>query len=271
MTDAKHNPPLPSSTTQLIDTHCHLDMDAYSDDLKEVIVSAAQSGVNHIIAVGIDYPSSIQAVKISNRFQGISAAVGIHPHNVSAANEQIYTQLIDLANSADSNVVGYGEIGLDYAGNHAPKELQNKEFAYQLGLAKDLKLPVIIHDRDAHDDTLRLLREASPFPAGGVMHCFSGDRNLADRVLALGFYISIPGIVTFKNAKILQQVARHIPMERMVLETDGPFLAPVPWRGKRNKPEYIIYTAQKIADLRHMPLTEVADRTYNNARTLFRL
>ncbi len=271
MTNAKINPPQLPANAKLVDTHCHLDMTAYELDLEEIVQAAAGLGVAQIIAIGIDWPSSAAAVAIAGRFQGVFAAVGIHPHQAAEAGDDDYARLAALAARPENKVVGYGEIGLDYAKNYAPRDRQIKEFARQLGLARELRLPVIIHDRDAHDDTMRLIREAAPFPAGGVMHCFSGDRELARQAIDLGFHISIPGIVTFKNADTLQQVAADIPLERMLLETDGPFLAPVPWRGKRNKPEYLLYTAQKIAELRNISAAEVARRTSDNAKALFRL
>lgn len=255
----------------LIDTHCHLDMDAYADDLAAVIRSAAACGVDGIIAVGIDLDSSKQAAAIARRFPGVWATAGIHPHNAADAGPAQYAELAGLAADKANKVVGYGEIGLDYARNYAPAEVQQKAFSAQLGLARELGLPVIIHDRDAHEDTLRLLRENGPFPAGGVMHCFSGDSELARQVMDLGFYVSIPGIVTFGKSAVLQQVARDIPLTRMLLETDGPFLAPAPFRGKSNRPEYLLYTAQKIAELRGIPLVEVARQTSRNAIALFHL
>jgi TatD DNase family protein len=255
----------------LIDTHCHLDMDAYADDLVSVIRAAAACGVDGIITVGIDLDSSKQAVAIARRFPRVWASAGIHPHNAADAGPAQYKKLAALATDKENKVVGYGEIGLDYARNYAPAEVQQKAFSAQLGLARELDLPVIIHDRDAHEDTLRLLRENGPFPAGGVMHCFSGDSDLARQVMDLGFYVSIPGIVTFSKSGVLQQVARDIPLTRMLLETDGPFLAPVPFRGKTNRPEYLLHTAQKVAELRDIPLSEVARQTSRNACTLFHL
>ena len=166
-------------------------------------------------------------------------------------------------------MVAYGEIGLDYVKNYSPHALQRTRFQEQLELAKELELPVIIHDREAHDDCLALLQEAAPFPKGGVMHCFSGDIALAKKVLELGFYISIPGVVTFKNGALLQEVAASIPLESMLLETDGPFLAPVPYRGKRNDPVYILYTAEKVAQLRKISIEEVAKQTSSNCLALF--
>lgn len=268
----KHmEPPRLPPDCPLIDTHCHLDMDAYADDVDAVVRSAAASGVAGIITVGIDPESSKQAVAIARRFPFVWATAGIHPHHAADAGPAQYAELAGLVADKANKVVGYGEIGLDYARNYAPAEVQQKVFSAQLGLARELGLPVIIHDRDAHADTLRLLRENGPFPAGGVMHCFSGDAALARQVMDLGFYVSVPGIVTFSKSEVLQQMARDIPLTRMLLETDGPFLAPVPFRGMTNRPEYLVYTAQKIAELREIPLSEVARQTSRNAIALFHL
>ena len=261
-------PPLPADCS-LIDSHCHLDMDAYQEDLNAVLLNAAEAGISRIITIGIDLASSKRAVELAAAHPGLYATVGIHPHSAEEVSSQACQQLKSLA--AMDRVVGYGEIGLDYAKQYAPVDIQRNGFSRQLELARQLDLPVVIHDREAHDDTLALLREKGPFPAGGVMHCFSGDVSLAEQVLALGFYISIPGIVTFKNATDLQQVVREIPLERMLLETDGPFLAPVPWRGKRNQPGHLLYTAAKVAALRNIPLAEVADQTRRNTEQLFNL
>ncbi|MCI5157090.1 MAG: TatD family deoxyribonuclease, partial [Candidatus Electrothrix sp. AUS1_2] len=184
-------------------------------------------------------------------------------------DDAAYRQLKDLAGS--DKVVAYGEIGLDYAKQYAPAERQRREFARQLELAKELQLPVIIHDRDAHEDTVQIIKEHGPFPVGGVMHCFSGDTAFAHQVLDLGLYISIPGIVTFKNALELQKVAQEIPLDRMLLETDGPFLTPAPFRGKRNRPEYLLYTAAMVAELRGISIDEVACQTTRNTGRLFSL
>ena len=168
-------------------------------------------------------------------------------------------------------VVGFGEIGLDYAKKYSPKDVQLRVFVQQLDLAKDLQLPLIIHDREAHEDTICLLREKGPFPKGGVMHCFSGDTALAHQVLDLGLYISIPGIVTFPNASMMREAVRAVPLERLLLETDGPFLAPVPFRGKRNQPEYLLRTAAAVAEIKGVSLDDVAQQTTKNAEKLFSL
>ncbi|MBW1750822.1 MAG: TatD family hydrolase, partial [Deltaproteobacteria bacterium] len=222
-----------------------------------------------IITIGIDLSSSYRAVELADQYPGVYATVGIHPHSANDARDDVYRELKKLA--ARPKVVGYGEIGLDYAKQYAPKNIQLREFARQLDLAGELHLPVVIHDREAHEDSLKLLKERGPFPAGGVMHCFSGDVSFANQVLELGFYVSIPGIVTFKNAVELQQVVREVSLTRMLLETDGPFLAPAPWRGKTNRPDYLLYTAGKVAELKNIPVDEVARQTMLNTEKLFSL
>jgi len=266
-----NNTPLPQldSSAELIDTHCHLDMEEYQADLETVIQAAAQHGIRRIITIGIDLASSCRAVSLAQQHAGVFATVGIHPHDADQANRETLKQLADLEKNA--RVVGYGEIGLDYAKKYAPAEVQRKAFAAQLQLAKTLDLPVVIHDRDAHQDVARLIRSAGPFPRGGVMHCFSGDRRLAEEMVDCGFFLSIPGIVTFANAATLHDVIRAIDLDHLLLETDGPFLAPVPYRGKRNEPKLMLYTAQMVASLKQVSLEEVARATTTNAVRLFHL
>jgi TatD DNase family protein len=244
-------------------------MDAYQDDLEEVLLRANQAGVCHIVTIGIDRQSSEQAIKLAERYDSVHATIGIHPHDAEQASKDELDALARLA--GHPKVVGFGEIGLDYAKLYAPKEKQIELFKQQLNLAKELELPVIIHDREAHEDTLAILQERAPFPCSGILHCFSGDLGFAHKILELGFYISIPGIVTFKNAHNLQEVAAKIPLESMLLETDGPFLAPTPFRGKRNEPSYVRYTAKKVAELRAMPIAELALTTTKNAQEIFAL
>jgi TatD DNase family protein len=265
------SPPRLGPGVSLVDTHCHLDMDAYAHTLDGVIRDAAACGVHRIITVGIDVDSSRAAVALAERFPNVRATVGIHPHHAGEAGPENIERIAGLAKNRDK-VVAYGEIGLDFAKNYAPRHVQLRAFAVQLETARDLDLPVIVHDRDAHEATLDVLRDKAPYPAGGVMHCFSGDSRLARRVIdELGFFVSIPGIVTFNKSEALQEVARDIPLDRLLLETDGPFLAPVPFRGKVNKPEYLLHTALKIAELKGIPLDEVARCTTRNAEKLFRL
>lgn len=263
--------PLLSQDAFLIDSHCHLDMDAYKDDLDAILEQAYRNHVRFIITIGIDEKSSRQAISLAKKYNMIKATIGIHPHDVSHMQPKTLDILADLAEQNRSHVAGYGEIGLDYVKNYSPPELQRNHFRSQLALAKELQLPVIIHDREAHEDTLRILQEAAPFEHGGVMHCFSGNMTLAGQVLDLGLHISIPGVVTFKNAADLKEVARLAPLTSLLLETDGPFLSPVPWRGKRNEPTFLLHTAQAIADLRDIPINEVAMQTSANTMALFKL
>ncbi len=268
----KQRPPIPELKPDnfLIDSHCHLDMDCYNDDLDAILARASAHGVQAIITIGIDEQSSFDAVRIAQSYSMVKATVGIHPHDVEKIDDTTYNRLIDLASNNKKYVVGYGEIGLDYAKQHAQPVVQKKAFREQLEIAKSLELPIIVHDRDAHDDTLTILREAGPFPNSGVMHCFSGDMHFAEQIIDLGLIISIPGVVTFKNGKELQTVASNIPLQSLILETDGPFLAPDPWRGKRNEPSYLLFTAQKVAALKGLPIEEIANKTSNNVENLFK-
>jgi TatD DNase family protein len=244
-------------------------MDAYAQDLDAVIDSAHTHGVKRIITIGIDVPSSEAAVQLTRNYSNIYATVGIHPHDAQTATTEALERLSELAEH--EKVVGFGEIGLDYFKNYAPHEVQLQAFTRQLELAKELALPVVIHDRDAHEDTLRLLKAAGPFAHRGVMHCFSGDSELARETLDLGFYISIPGVATFANAQLLQEVIAAVELNALLVETDGPFLAPVPFRGKRNEPKLMLYTAQMIAEIKNISLEEVAAATTANAVNLFNL
>ncbi len=253
----------------LIDSHCHLDMDAYQDDFQEVLQRATNNQVLHLISIGIDLQSSRQAVQLAQKHNNISATVGIHPHDVASATQEVYQFLGDLVAKHKNHIVGYGEIGLDYFKNYADPTLQRKHFAYQLGYAKELGLPIVIHDREAHDDILRLLKKEGIPKEGGVMHCFSGNLDFANKILDLGLYISVPGVVTFKNAQDIQEVARKMPLERMLVETDSPFLSPHPRRGKRNEPVMVLYTAAKVAELREVPLEDIARQTTKNCCDLF--
>jgi len=261
--------PVPGNGAVLIDTHCHLDMSAYEADFEAVLARAKAAGVTRIISVGIDLESSRRAIGLAEQHEGIYATVGVHPHNVAELGEEAYAELQALCRHA--KVVAYGEIGLDYVKNYAPIALQKEHFSRQVALAKELHLPLVVHDREAHDDIMEILEAAGPFPAGGVMHCFSGDATFARRVLALGFHISIPGVVTFAKAEMLHEAVREIPLASLVLETDGPFLAPVPKRGKRNEPQLMLFTAQKVAELKGVSLEEVARQTTMNAVRLFGL
>jgi len=255
----------------LIDTHCHLDMEAYHEDFDEVLNRAAQHGVGHIVTIGIDLPSSVRATELAASYHNISATIGVHPHDVDQVTDATYQALAELAEKQKEHIVGYGEIGLDYVKEYSAADNQRRHFANQLAFARDLRLPIVIHDREAHADTLKLLKESGATEHGGIMHCFSGDLDLARQVIDLGLHISLPGVVTFKNAKDLQEVAREVPLEWLLVETDGPFLSPHPLRGKRNEPANVIFTAACIAELRDLDLDEVARQTTLNASKVFHL
>lgn len=268
---SKVKPPIPviPGHISVIDSHCHLDMEDYSDDLDPVIDRAFKHGVKGIVTIGIDLTSSLAAVQIARRYQAVRATVGVHPHDADSATDKVLTRLADLAGEAPHEVVGYGEIGLDYVKQYADPEIQRRVFIKQLRIAKELKLPVIIHDREAHDDCLAIIREEGPFDQGGIMHCFSGNIDFARKVMDCNFHISIPGIVTYKKAEQMQEVAAAIPGNRLLVETDGPFLTPVPYRGRRNEPLYTLYTIEKIAELRHTSIESIALQSTANACDLF--
>lgn len=261
----------PQTEAVLIDTHCHLDMDAYKSDLDDVLNRAKESGVHHIVTIGIDLASSRKAINLAKKYSGISATVGVHPHDVDNISEKTYPAICDLIEQNRNHIVGYGEIGLDYVKNYSSIDNQQKHFKTQLSLARELNLPVIIHDREAHDDTLKILKDIGLPEAGGIMHCFSGDIEFARKVLGLGLLLSIPGVVTFKNAKSLQEVTRWAPIESLLVETDGPFLSPHPKRGKRNEPAHVAYTARYAAELREISLEEFACRTTENSCRIFNI
>lgn len=254
---------------RLVDTHCHLDMNAYQNDLEQVLDTAAARGIGRIITVGIDPASSRRAVALAEKYSGVFATVGIHPHNLGELTDESLAGLRELA--AHPKVVAFGEIGMDLHYDYFPAELQRGCFAQQVALAREMALPLVIHDRDAHDQVLAVLREGGPFPNGGVMHCFSGDAALAEAVLELGFYVSVPGVVTFAKSLQLQEAIGYTPLERLLLETDGPYLAPEPRRGRRNEPALLLFTAARVAELKGITLEELAIATTDNAARLFRL
>jgi len=250
----------------LIDTHCHLDMDTFSGDLDEVIKRARNTGIEYIINVGSDRETNLIGLEIASKHPEVYMAVGIHPHEASQFNKDNLNELREWAK--DKKVVAIGEIGLDYHYMNSPNGAQIDSFRSQLALAKELRLPVIVHSREARADTIRILREEF-MGNTGVLHCFSGDRQMARDAMEMGFYISIAGPVTFKNASKLRDIVTFIPDEFLLIETDAPYLTPVPFRGKRNEPSYLLYTAKVIAELRGVALEDIARITSLNAKKLF--
>jgi len=253
----------------LFDTHAHLDFEDFDADREEMIGRARAAGVVHIVNVGYDLVSSSRAVELSVRYDLIYAAVGVHPHVAGQVPPDYLEKIEKLA--AHPKVVALGEMGLDYFRDLSPRPAQKKVFREQLALAKKLNLPVIIHDREAHGDMMDILRRDGPFPAAGVIHCYSGSWEMAKECMAMGFYISIAGPVTFPNASRLKDVAARVPEDRLLLETDAPYLTPVPHRGKRNESAYVRFTAEEVAALRGMEAEELARICTENGRKLFRL
>lgn len=221
-----------------------------------------------MLTVGCDLESSQRSIDLANRYPQIFASVGIHPHDAQTADTDALRTLLRLAKSSDK-VVAIGEIGLDYYRDRSPREIQKKAFAEQIRLARELKLPLIIHDRDAHEDILHILREENAAEVGGVLHCFSGDLDMARQCVELGFYISFPGTITYSNNEALRDVARGLPIDVMLVETDCPYLAPQKWRGKRNEPAYVRATAEYLAELKGLTLEDVARITSLNCHRLF--
>ena len=262
----------------MIDTHCHLEMPQFKDDFQAVLNRAKEAGIEALITIGSDFEGCKGAVEISKKYDFVYAAVGIHPHDAKDLSEEIFRQIRSWISESRSyrttcegadipKIVALGEIGLDYFYDHSPHAIQRSVFAQQLDYARECDLPVIIHSRDARDDTLRLLEESGVNK--GVMHCFSGDPDMAERVLRFGLHISLAGPVTFKKATTLKEVAKMVPDERLLIETDAPYLAPDPMRGRRNEPAFIINTARHIAGLRGVTLEDIDRMTTLNAKRLF--
>lgn len=249
----------------LIDTHAHIEMKEFDSDRGDVINRARDAGVRYLISVGANMAGSKKAVGLAEKYENVYAAVGIHPHDVTEMDNSTIQTLRELAKSP--KVVAIGEIGLDYFKEFSPKELQIVKFRELLSLAKELNKPVIIHDRDAHEDTLRILKEEGI--QNGVVHCFSGDNEFAKEILKLGFYISFTGVITFPKAEETRSIVDAVPIERMLVETDCPYLAPVPHRGKRNEPAFVREIAKTIAEVKGLSLEDVARITTLNVKELF--
>ena len=251
----------------LIDSHAHLEMKDFDKDRNRVIARALEAGVSHIITVATTIPDIHKALEIAQKNESIFVSIGIHPHEAQDIRAGDYDQLRALAR--EKKVVAFGEIGLDFYRNHSPRTIQLTRFRELLRLGKDLGLPIILHDREAHEQILNILMEEGNDLWKGVFHCFSGDLSLAKKVIQMGFFISIPGTVTFAKSTIQQEVVRGIPLEKILLETDCPYLAPEPYRGKRNEPAFLGNTAEKIASLKGLSFEDVCRITSLNAKILF--
>jgi TatD DNase family protein len=252
-----------------IDSHAHLDMEQFNSDRNEVIQRALSADVRQVVTVGIDVSSSLKAISMAESYPSVFAAVGIHPHNADVVDRQDLRR-IELI-SAQRKVVAIGEIGLDFYRNLSSRNNQMKCFEQQLDIAMRCNLPVVVHAREAHEEVLEILSSFEKEGSRGVIHCFSGDIELAEAFIEMGYFISIPGTVTFTNASIMHEVVAGIRLETMLLETDSPFLSPIPYRGRRNEPSRVVHTAQKVANIKGITREEVATQTSENARQLFGL
>ncbi len=253
-------------TPDLFDTHAHLHFAEFADDLPAVLDRARAAGVRRLLTIGTDVETSRAAIALAHREPDVWAAVGIHPHDAAAADDTALEAIARL--TGEPRVVAVGEIGLDFFRNLSPPAVQESIFRRLLGLARRVGKPVLIHCRDAHADVLRILGEGPAGQIRGIMHCFSGDAGVARRCLDLGLLISLAGPVTYPNARALPEVARLVPADRLVIETDCPFLPPQGYRGKRNEPAYLALTAARVAELRGEALEPLAARLTANACAL---
>lgn len=251
----------------LFDTHAHLNAEQFEDDLEEVIERAQQEGVANMVIVGFDRPTIQKAMELIERYDFMYASIGWHPVDAIDMTDDDLAWIEELA--AHPKVVALGEMGLDYYWDKSPKEIQKEVFRKQIRLAKKVNLPIVIHNREATADIIEILKEEGADEVGGIMHCFSGSPETARECVELNFYISLGGPVTFKNAKKPKEVAAEIPLEKLLIETDCPYLTPHPFRGKRNEPSYVKLIAEQIADIKGIPLEEVAAITTKNAKVLF--
>lgn len=248
----------------IFDSHAHYDDNSFSEDITEILTTLPEKGVSHIVNCGTDINSCKNLAEISDKYDYIYFAAGIHPHEAEAADNGFIEKLREF--TKNPKCVAIGEIGLDYHYDFSPRDIQKDVFEKQLILAKELDLPVIIHDREAHEDTLKLLRKYNP---KGIVHCFSGSVEMAKDIVKLGMLIGLGGAVTFKNAKKPVEVAGYVPLESLVLETDCPYMTPVPFRGKRNDSSLIAITADFIADLKGISTQELLNITALNAKNIF--
>ena len=252
----------------MIDSHCHLYIKNSPEQQHRLIKEAAADGVSKIINIGIDIETSKLSLDLAEKYDSLYATVGIHPHDAKKLNDQSIEGLRKLA--AHHKVVAIGEIGLDFYRNLSPKPLQYEAFEKQLELAIELKKPIVIHTREALEETIDVVKKCAADLVGGVFHCFPGDAADAERVIELGFSVSFGGVMTFKNST-MAEVASQVPLDRIILETDSPYLTPLPFRGKQNRPAYVKYVYQKLAELKDLPIADIVSIIDRNCIKLFKL
>lgn len=250
---------------QLIDSHSHLILDPFNNDRDDVIEQAFSNNITHLIQSCDNLDEIKENIKLTKKYKNIYSSVGIHPHEAKTWTDKSKEEIINY--SKEEKVVAIGETGLDYYYNLSPKETQLFVFREQVKIAKEVNLPLIIHTRDAFDETFEILKDENP--KKGVFHCFTGDVKAAKEALEIGFYISFSGIITFKNATPIKEAAKETPLDKILIETDSPFLAPIPHRGKRNEPKYVKHVAEEIARIKEISVEEVANITTRNAKKLF--
>ena len=259
----------------LIDSHCHIDGEQFDADRDEVMARATEAGVAAMLNVGTGDPHSgeiAKAVEIAEKYENVFASVGVHPHDAKLYDDAAEEKLIGLVGSS-KNVIAWGEIGLDFYHDHSPRDVQQAVFRRQIRKARELDLPIIVHSRGADDETVSVLSEECSHSnfRGGIMHCFGGTPDMAESLMGLGFLISFAGNVTFKKADGLREAARVVPLDRLLVETDCPFLTPVPLRGKRNEPAFVVHTAAFLADLHGVPAETLAGQTTTNFLNFFNI
>lgn len=253
----------------LFDSHCHLDDAQFDGDREAVLARAHEHGVSLCLTAGSDVASSLACALLAQTHTGVYASAGVHPHAAAQVGDDYLTKIQEL--TSRSRVVAIGEIGLDYYYDNAPRDIQRTRLLEQLALADELNLPVILHVREAHGDLQAMLSERGTRHAGGVIHCFTGSLESAQHYLKLGYYIAFGGALTYKNADRIRQVAAQLPMDRLLIETDSPYLAPVPLRGKRNEPAHVRLVCDALAAVRGMTPQETADITRRNAKEMFHI
>ncbi len=253
----------------IFDTHAHYDDERFDEDRDSLLKQLHQEGISYILNASAS-PESLEAtMELAEKYPFVYAALGIHPHDAEKMNEDIMNKIRTL--SKNDKVVAIGEIGLDYYYDNSPRDIQRFWFERQIELAKELRLPIIIHDRDAHEDTVNILKKTDVKQVGGIFHCFSGSAQMAMEMLKLNLYIAVGGAVTFKNARKTVEVVKAVPLEKLLVETDCPYLSPEPHRGKRNNSGYLVHVIRKIAEIKEISESEVAGITLMNAKKVFGL
>ena len=253
----------------LIDTHTHIDMDNYKDRFDKVLATAKDYGVEKVIIPGVEPSGFKRILELCEKYKSVYGAVGVHPEDLDSYSEESENLVREYLKHP--KIVALGEIGLDYYWDKTQTERQKEIFEKQILIAKNAEKPVLVHDREAHLDTFEILKKTKANDVGVVMHCFSGSPEFAIECIKEGFYIALGGVVTFKNAKKVKEVAKIVPLNRLLLETDAPYMTPVPYRGKENQPAYVKFVAEEIAKLRNISFEEVAEATSENATKLFNL